>query len=162
MTKPIDTVQRMTTAIEHYLSGYNCAQAVALTFADLYGLTPDLALKLSSSFGCGIARMGEVCGAASAMFMLAGLECGTTKPADNEGRKLNFDTVRMLADKFKTMHHDTMLCREILQLSKGDKPEAPTPQIAEYYAKRPCTYRVGSAAEIFCDYLNAKQQNEMD
>lgn len=155
-TNKLDKVQRMTMAIENYMQGYNCAQAIALTFADVYNLDSELALRISSSFGCGIARMGEVCGAASAMFMLAGLECGTTQPTDVAGRKLNFDTVRMLADKFKAMHHDTMICREILQKSKGDTPIAPTPQIAEYYAKRPCTYRVGSAAEIFCDYLNSK------
>ena len=155
----INKIERMTAAIENYLSGYNCAQAVALAFADVYKLSPDMALKISSSFGCGIAHMGEVCGATSAIFMLAGLENGPTQPTDTEGKKTNFSTVKLLANKFKTMHHDSLLCRDILRLSKNDTPQAPTPQIAEYYAKRPCTYRVGSAAEIFCDYLNEKNKN---
>lgn len=153
----VDKIARMTTAIEHYMNGYNCAQAVALTFADVYNIDKDTLLKITSSFGCGIAHMGEICGAASAMFMLAGLDCGRTNSKDTNNQKINFSIVKMLAERFKSKHHDAICCRDILRLSKGEKIiDAPNAEIAAYYAKRPCTYRVASAAEIFCEYLNEK------
>ncbi|MBO5812731.1 MAG: C_GCAxxG_C_C family protein, partial [Bacteroidaceae bacterium] len=63
-----DRIQR---AVDNFKQGYNCAQAVTAAFADLYDLTEEQALRISASFGGGIGRMREVCGAASGMFILA-------------------------------------------------------------------------------------------
>ena len=68
-----------TTARQNFKSGYNCAQSVFLTYAHKYGFNKETALKLSSSFGGGMGRLREVCGAISAMFMIAGLETTTMK-----------------------------------------------------------------------------------
>ena len=46
-----------------FKSGYNCAQAVFLAFAEKMNIDRETAIKLSSSFGGGIGRMREVCGA---------------------------------------------------------------------------------------------------
>ncbi|MEG1546251.1 MAG: C-GCAxxG-C-C family protein, partial [Bacteroides sp.] len=66
--------ERIQRAVELFKSGYNCSQSVVAAFADLYGYTEEQALKMSASFGGGIGRMRETCGAACGMFMLAGLE----------------------------------------------------------------------------------------
>jgi hypothetical protein len=67
---------RVARGVELFKSGYNCAQAVVGAFADLYGVPQDVALRMSASFGGGMGRMRLTCGAASGMFMLAGLENG--------------------------------------------------------------------------------------
>ena len=65
-------------AAELFCNGANCAQAVFVAFAEDCGMSEDVAMKLSSSFGGGMGRLREVCGAASGMFMVAGLLAGYT------------------------------------------------------------------------------------
>lgn len=67
-----------------FLEGYNCSQAVFLVFNDIMGLDKHTALKLSSSFGGGMGRLREVCGAVSGMFMAAGIFWGYDRPGDYE------------------------------------------------------------------------------
>ena len=65
---------RVARAVALFREGYNCSQSVVAAFADLYGFTREQALRMSASFGGGIGRMRETCGAACGMFLLAGLE----------------------------------------------------------------------------------------
>lgn len=65
-----DLEKRINHAVELFKEGYNCSQSVVAAFADLYGYTPDQAFKMSSSFGGGIGRMRQTCGAACGMFCL--------------------------------------------------------------------------------------------
>ena len=67
-------------AAELFLSGSNCAQAVAVAFCDVTGLEPAFAAKMASSFGGGMGRLREVCGAVSGMLMVAGLIYGYEDP----------------------------------------------------------------------------------
>ena len=78
--------ERVAQAVAYFKEGYNCAQSVVLAYADLYGLTHDLALHVAASFGGGIGRMRETCGAACGMFLLAGFERCATSGADREAR----------------------------------------------------------------------------
>ena len=96
-------------AAQNFLNGCNCAQAVLLAFSDLTKLDPDTARRIASGFGGGMARMREVCGAVSGMFMAAGLLYGScmvllqlTTPLVNAlgiatvsgGEKMNFGIAR--------------------------------------------------------------------
>ena len=57
-------------AHENFKKGYNCAQAVFLAFAEEMNMDEVTAAKLSSSFGGGMGKMREVCGAVSgALYM---------------------------------------------------------------------------------------------
>lgn len=72
-------MKRSEKAKELFGKGYNCAQAVLCAFADECGMDEDTAYRLSSSFGGGLGRMREVCGAVSGMSMAAGLLYGYKK-----------------------------------------------------------------------------------
>ena len=63
-------------AAELFLGGYNCAQSVVVAFSDLTGLDESFSAKMASSFGGGMGRMREVCGAVSGMLMVAGILYG--------------------------------------------------------------------------------------
>ena len=64
--------KRVERAKELFHEGYNCSQSVFAACADIYGIEDEeLALRLSASFGGGIGRMRQTCGAACGMFMLA-------------------------------------------------------------------------------------------
>jgi len=70
----IDTEIIVNKAVDNFKQGYNCSQSVAMAFSDFYGIPEPFMARISASFGGGIGRMRETCGAACAMFMLAGLE----------------------------------------------------------------------------------------
>lgn len=147
---------RVEKAEKLFKEGYNCSQAVFAAYCDLYGIDEDTALKLSASFGGGMGRMREVCGAVSGMFLVAGMETGATEGKDSEGKKHNYDTVQFLAEKFKEKN-GSIVCRELLGLgekkAEGFKETKPEERTEGYYKKRPCVEMVKTAAELIEEYL---------
>ena len=145
--------ERIEKAVELFKEGFNCSQAVVGAFADKYGFTREQALKMSASFGGGIGRMRETCGAACGLFMLAGLETGSTDGADRDGKAVNYALVQELAEEFK-QRNGALRCADLLGFSKKE-PVVSTPEARtnQYYAKRPCVKMVEEAARIWCEYL---------
>ena len=145
--------ERISRATELFKSGYNCSQSVVAAFADMYGFTEEQALRMAASFGGGIGRMRETCGAACGMFLLAGLEKGAI-----EGKAANYALVQELAAEFKK-RNGSLNCGELLGLKKkapvSSEPEARTEQ---YYAKRPCSKMVEEAARIWAEYLEKEKK----
>ncbi len=145
--------QRVDKATALFKQGFNCSQAVFAACADIYGIADEaLALRLAASFGGGIGRMRETCGAACGMFMLAGLENGSATPGDAEGKKQNYALVQKLAAKFKD-ENGSLICSELLGIAP--KPQEPTPETRTdaYYQKRPCVEMVASAVRIYLENL---------
>lgn len=137
----------------YFKSGYNCAQAVALTFAGEMGLEKDLVAKMISGFGGGFGRMREVCGAVSGMvFVLSTLE-GQFDPADSEGKIATYQKVQALMKEFKEQN-GSYICRELLSLPEGNSEPVPEKRTETYYKKRPCANLVGNACEILEKYLS--------
>lgn len=144
---------RIKRATELFRSGYNCSQSVVAAFADMYGFTEEQALRMSASFGGGIGRMRQTCGAACGMFLLAGLETGAVDPADKEGKAANYALVQQLAAEFEACN-GSINCGELLGLKKKEPvTSVPEERTATYYAKRPCPQIVEEAARIWSEYL---------
>lgn len=137
--------ERVAHAIAFFKEGYNCAQSVVAAYADLYGVPTEQALRMSASFGGGIGRMRQTCGAVCGMFMLAGLDCGTTEAADHKGKNNNYKVVQNLAERFKA-ENGSLICAELLGLKKPEEDKNLPP-------KRPCVMMVETAARLFGDYL---------
>lgn len=143
---------RSELAKKNFESGCNCAQAVLLAFSDLTGLDEATAMKVSASFGGGMGRLREVCGAVSAMFMAAGMIYADDHVPDQEAKAAHYKRIQTLAARFKA-ENGSYLCRELLDgvpVSKGSAPEERTEQ---YYKKRPCGELCAIAAQILDDYL---------
>ena len=140
----------------YFTQGYNCAQAVFLTFSEELGLDKQTALKISSSFGGGMGRMREVCGAVSGMFMAEGLKNGYSDPADAAAKAALYKRIQNLAAKFKEIN-GSIICRELLQVETQSSDPNPEPRTREYYKKRPCVELVGDAARI----LDESWKNEI-
>ena len=144
---------RKEIAMDYFAQGYNCCQAVVLAYQDMFDLDRLTIEKLTSSFGGGIGRMREVCGACSAMFMVAGILYGTGESFSHEDKASHYSRIQELAEKFKAQH-DTMICRELLkELPVTSTPE-PEKRTEKYYNARPCIRFVRTAAEILDDYIN--------
>lgn len=150
--------KRIEKATALFKEGYNCSQSVVAAFADLYGFTHEQALKMSASFGGGIGRMRQTCGAACGLFMLAGLESGCTEGKDREGKEANYKLVQQFAEEFRK-RNGSLICAELLGLAKNaPTPTTPEARTAEYYKKRPCVKMVEEAARIFAEFLKEKQE----
>lgn len=150
---------RVEKAKTLFKQGFNCSQSVFAACADLYGIEDEaLALRLSASFGGGIGRMRQTCGAACGMFMLAGLENGSAVVGDAEGKMQNYALVQNLAEKFK-QENGSLICAELLGIAP--KPQKPTPEARteEYYKKRPCVEMVASAVRIFLENFELRIKN---
>lgn len=143
---------RVEKAAELFETGFNCAQSVFAAYADLFGMDMETALKISCPMGGGMGRMREVCGAVSAMSLLSGLKGGNTNPQDEEGKKASYELVRKMAADFKE-ENGTIICRELLGLDRMEESAAPCARTVQYYASRPCTDLVRSAARIVEKHL---------
>ena len=143
---------RREIAIENFKKGYNCSQSIVLTFADMIPVDEKELLKMASSFGGGMGRLREVCGAVSGMFIVAGFLYGYDGPETGQVKADHYARIQELAEIFKE-DHGSIICRDMLGLSAG--PDAPTPEARtkEYYKKRPCPEIVGDAAEILEKYI---------
>ena len=144
--------KRVEHAKELFHQGFNCSQAVFAACADIYGIDEQTALRLAASFGGGIGRMRQTCGAACGMFLLAGRENGSALPGDAEGKKRNYAFIQDLASKFKD-ENGSLICAELLGIAP--KPQEPTPEARTeaYYQKRPCADMVASAVKIYLESL---------
>lgn len=144
---------RTEQAVALFMEGFNCSQSVFAAYADLFDMDRETALKVSASFGGGIGRMREVCGAANGMFLVAGMLTGSVEGKDQTAKKNNYEVVQRLAAEFKKENGGTYICRELLGLNKDGKkvvqgdttPEART---EEYYKKRPCLKIIQGTAAV--------------
>lgn len=143
--------ERISKAVALFKSGYNCSQSVAAAFADEYGLTEPQALLVSASFGGGIGRMRQTCGAACGMFVLAGLETGSTNPEDKMQKASNYALVQELSKEF-VRQNGSLTCSELLRLKQPEGTPIPEERTANYYTKRPCVRIVEEAARIWAEY----------
>lgn len=130
-----------------FKQGYNCSQAVLGAYSEELGIDFKTLMQLSSSFGGGMGRLREVCGAVSAMFMIAGLKKGYFLPTDNEGKKNHYKLIQELAKKFKEKHQ-TIICRELLNLMEKESNPTPAERTEQYYKTRPCIKFVQEACNI--------------
>lgn len=154
--------KRVELAQQLFREGFNCSQSVFAAFGDLYGVDREMALKLSTSFGGGVGRMREICGAVSGMCMIAGLETGTSTKMDDAGKKYNYEVVQKLSEEFKN-RNGSIICRELLGL-ENSKENDTTPQkrTVQYYETRPCDQLVKQAAEIIEDVLYSIQFEKLE
>ncbi len=139
-------------ARELFLQGYNCAQSVFAAFCDMTRIPQEDALRLSSSFGGGIGRLREVCGAVSGMEMVLGALMGYASFDNKEEKTAHYARVRALAESFRA-EHGTYICRELLGPEADSSSPVPTDRNKEFFQKRQCLAYVGSAARILDEFL---------
>lgn len=146
--------ERVEKAKALFKQGFNCSQSVFAACADIYGINDEaLALRISASFGGGIGRMRQTCGAACGMFMLAGLENGSAVEGDAEGKKQNYALVQELAFKFKS-ENGSLICSELLGIAPKPQDPQPEARTEAYYQKRPCVEMVATAVRIFLSTID--------
>ncbi|MFC2163874.1 C-GCAxxG-C-C family protein [Acidobacteriota bacterium] len=147
-------MDRSKRAVEVFQEGFSCSQAVLEAFSEAMGLDRDLALKISQSFGGGMAHRGETCGAVTGALMVIGLQYGRTKSDDDAAKEQTYATVHEFIKRFKTKY-DSIVCKEILGYDVSKDEEFKQAQEEEVFQSI-CPKLVQSAAEICEDLLPLK------
>lgn len=142
-------------ARELFVRGYNCAQAVFIAFCDLTGYDEDDAARISSSFGGGMGRLREVCGAVSGAFMVAGCLYGYADETDKDAKTAHYALIQDIAARFRE-RNGTIICRDLIGAEANDKSAVPTDRTADFYKRRPCVELVEIAAEIMDEIIKEK------
>jgi len=100
-------------AINTFISGFNCSQAVLSAFSADYGLDTEMAYRVGAAFGGGIGHLGETCGALTGAVLVIGLHYGMTVNDGSQSNRKAYDKVLELAAEFKARNR-TIKCRELL------------------------------------------------
>lgn len=138
-----------------FASGYNCAQAVFVAYCDEMNIDKETAIKLSSSFGAGMGKLREVCGALTGAFAVAGVLWGPNDPTDDKAKTEHYALIRRIAEEFKA-EHGTYICNYLLKGIANIQSKDPHPRTEEYYKVRPCIRFVSTAAAILDKILAEK------
>lgn len=129
--------EKSKKAVENFSDGYNCAQAVVSVFQEEESCN-DL-IKVCSCFGGGIGGKRQVCGAVSAMCMIAGVKKGYDTPEKGEKKLLHTKFTSDICDQF-IEKSGSMICGELLGLD-GFCETAKNPKLS-------CSQLVELAVEI--------------
>ncbi len=136
-----------------FCNGANCAQAVFAAFAPEMQLDEPTALKLASSFGGGMGRLREVCGAVSGMLMAYGMLRGYCDLNDPQQKSDHYANVQALANAFRA-EYGAIVCRELLGLQTNSDPPTPSERNAAFYHNRACADYVAFAASLLAEKLD--------
>lgn len=104
----------VSKALSYFDEGYACSQSVLLAFSEELNLDERTAKLISSTFGGGMGRLREKCGAVTGGFMVLGLKYGNTDPKDMDTKLAAYKKVRDLNQAVEEIHR-TSNCAEILK-----------------------------------------------
>lgn len=96
-------MERYKAAVDQFLQGYRCSQAVLAVFAEDFGMDEDLARKISLPLAGGSGVGGE-CGAVSGAFLVLGLKYGFAHPGDPDSVGKIMAKVKGFVEQFKSLH----------------------------------------------------------
>jgi C_GCAxxG_C_C family probable redox protein len=114
--------EKQERAIDLFKNGYNCAQSVLSVLSPELGLNQDIAMKLASPFGSGIAYMQETCGAVTGALMAIGLKYGKGENGTTEDKERAYDFSRHFLTEFK-QERGSICCRTLMEGLDMSTPE---------------------------------------
>ena len=130
-------------ALTRFSQGFSCSQSVFSAFAAEFGIAEDLALKIASPFGGGVARQGEVCGAVTGALMVIALKHGTITPEKKEEiYKISQEFIHRFEEK-----HGSIVCRKLVGYDISISEEFQKAREEKVFEKN-CPGLVKDAAEI--------------
>ncbi len=137
-------------AVQYYQDGYLCSQSVLAAYAEEYGLTEELAMKLGTCLGAGM-RKGEVCGACTGALMVLGL-----MHDDPKNRKTAYENTKQFLNDFRDVN-GSYLCNDLLGC------DVRTPEGVQYARDHHlftefCPKMVASAVEILEKIMSAQKE----
>ncbi len=145
---------RPQKAMAFHKQGYNCAQSVAMAFADVYEMSETQMACSMAAFGSGMAGLKGTCGVVSALVLLAGLD--QSSPQGIPGSALANALAKQLIQSFVD-RCGSAICGELLGVSQSTLLYNAAPVDTARICPLGCNAKVGVAAEIFSQYLDTRR-----
>jgi C_GCAxxG_C_C family probable redox protein len=144
----------ISKALSYFDEGYACSQSVLLAFSEEFMLDEKTAKQISSTFGGGMGRLREKCGALTSGFMVIGLKYGNVAPNDMDTKLDCYRRVRDLNQNVKGLYGTTN-CGEIL------KQHATESEVAERkHHKIVCRRVVTQVTEMVYEMIHPENVTE--
>jgi C_GCAxxG_C_C family probable redox protein len=103
-------MNKKANLVDEQFSQFNCAQTVFSLFAEDVGLDKNIALKIGSGFGSGMA-CAETCGAVTGSYMVIGMKHGHAT-SDPEKKANTKQMILKFNEKFRSIH-GSLICRTL-------------------------------------------------
>ena len=135
--------KRVQQAVEAFMDGKSCSQAVFCVYGPALGIPEEAALRISGAFGGGMGNLSEACGAATGAFMAIG--------AKGLPKEETYQLVQAFAKEFQAKYgsiHCTNLLGFDLSTENGREGRKNSGLGHEY-----CAQYVRGAAEILENLL---------
>lgn len=132
-------MDRKEVALELYKNGSNCAQAVAVAFANVMGVDPIDTFKMAEPFGFGMGDSLGPCGALSGACMVVGMKRSDADIENPKSKRECYTLISAMKNEFAE-RAGGYTCQEIK--SHGDKE-----------TRMKCSECVALACELADKYL---------
>ena len=100
-------------ALYYHGKGFACSQAIVAAYAQEFGIDRELALKISTPFAGGMARMGEICGVVTGALMVIGMKYGKYRHGDDRAKEEAYYYTEEFIERFNARNR-TILCRDLI------------------------------------------------
>ena len=121
-------------------------------FADDRLIDKETALKITTGFGGGIAKEGQVCGAFTAGVMLLGLVHGRGLKESESKKETTYIKVQEFIEEFKTKNN-SVLCKEILNGCDLKTEKGISTFEQNNYSDEICAKCVSSSVELLNNFI---------
>lgn len=103
-------------AVNRFKEGFSCSQAIFITYGKLYGIDKETAKTIARSFGGGMGRTCQTCGAVTGACMVMGF----IDNDDNEklAKEKTYALVQAFSRKFQEIHGNVN-CQQLLDCDLG-------------------------------------------
>jgi C_GCAxxG_C_C family probable redox protein len=137
---------KSNAAVECFMNGFNCAQAVFSSYSEPLGIKATDALRIACGFGAGMGRRQETCGAVTGAYLAIGCKYGKVKKEDAVSTEKTYGLVEKFANQF-IAKHGSVSCKELLSC------DLKSPEGQAYFKENnlkavKCARYVRDAAEI--------------
>lgn len=149
-------MKRSEEALEYYSKGFNCAQSVIVSFADILNVNKETALRMASGFGGGMGRMQQTCGAVTGAFMVIGFLRGNYKTEDDEANEIINHLIQEFSHKFAESH-GSINCKVLINYDLNTEKGREQANKADVFNKK-CSNFVKLAVELLEETLLKNEQ----
>ncbi len=147
------TMKKSEIAVGLFREGYNCAESVALAFAEETGIPRETLRRVALPLGAGVGRLRQICGAVSGAAVCLGLIFPERSKSEI------YALVQKFACEFRK-RRGSLVCRELLQNAGCEPDDSPLPEARteRFYETRPCAALVGEAAGLLEAILTGSEE----
>lgn len=110
---------RTDKAAELHNKGYNCAQAVACSFCDEFGIDEAVMFRLTEGMGLGMGCMEGTCGAVNGAVTILGLLNSSANLEKPDSKGQTYKLSKELVETFKNKNK-SIICKDLKGVETGE------------------------------------------